>query len=471
MYLIKKIRGHIKKGNAKTMNSNKKHFIFVLFILTGLCNPRQILAGEDIQSKIDEYVYAYEGNNWFSGAILVAKDGKVLFEKGCGKADYENNIQNSPKTKFRTCSLTKAFTAMAVIQLEQKGMIVLNDKLTKFIPDYPNGDKITVHNLLTNTSGIVDHTILPDFNTERRLNPCPIEKTISTFKDKPLRFEPGEKFEYSNSNYIILGLIIEKVSGQSYAQYVENEIFKPLAMNDSGFEYPQQKYENFAYGYVAENDKVTLARSRIMSNAHASGALYSTVRDMYLWDRALYTTKLISQDRLNRMFEPFKGNYGYGWVIDQIFSRKSIRHAGEIEGYQSNITRFPQDDVCIIILSNFENAPVTRISEDIAAIIFGQAYKLPQKVNSSDKVIRHYPAYVGIYQLKPNLALQITETNNRLFCQASGQDKFELHPVLETEFILREIDAKITFVRDGKGKVANLILHQKGRDFPAPKIK
>jgi len=348
------------------MNFNKRNLIiFVSLILAGLFHPQKTLAKEDIQSKIDEYICAYEEINWFSGAILVAKDSKVLFEKGYGKADYENNIQNSPKTKFRICSLTKSFTAMAIMQLEGKGLLSLNDTLSKYITDYPAGDKITIYHLLTHTSGIVNHTELPSFLKDRRLKPCSVAETINAFKNKPLEFKPGEKFEYSNSNYILLGLIIEKVSGTPYSDFIRDNIFKPLGMHNSGFEYHGQEFENFAKGYTLSNDKITDADFRVMSNAHASGALYSTVEDLYRWDRALYTEKLIDKSRLNDMFKPHKSGYGYGWGITEIFNRKISAHGGEIEGFTAYMTRFVDDDICIITLSNFEHAPIGKINIDL----------------------------------------------------------------------------------------------------------
>jgi CubicO group peptidase (beta-lactamase class C family) len=457
---------------VKAKNDNGRCFAICILLISGiLLSPQQAMAGEDTRLKIDEYIRAYVEMDLFSGSVLVAKGDEILLEKGYGKADIENDIQNTPDTKFRIGSLTKSFTAMAIMQLVEKGKLSLDDKLTKFIPDYPNGDKITIHNLLTHTSGIFDHTELPDYDTQRRVEACSVEKTISTFKDKPLQFEPGSKFEYSNSNYILLGFIIEKVSDQAYGQYIEESIFKPLAMNNSGFEYPDRSYKNFALGYVIENCEITRAKSRVMSNGHASGALYSTVHDMYLWDRALYTTKLISRDGLDKMFEPFKGDYGYGWVIDRLNDRKVIRHGSDSDGYQTNISRFPQDDVCIIILSNLQNFLVTKISEDIAAIIFGKPYQLPQKEMSTEQVFRYYPDYVGTYQLKADLPVEITMEEDKLFCQAKGQAKFQLHPESPNTFFPREFEAKFVFVRDENGKVTELILYQSGHEVHAPKIK
>jgi CubicO group peptidase (beta-lactamase class C family) len=446
-------------------------FIIIKIIAaTFIISPPVANASESIQSKADEYMIACQDMNLFSGSVLISKGGKVLLQKGYGMADREQKIENSAKTKFRICSLTKSFTAMAIMQLEEKGKLSVNDKLSKFIPDYPNGDKITIHHLLTNTSGIVDHTELPDFKTIRRTKPVTIEQTIATFKKRPLKFMPGEKFEYSNSNYILLGLISEKVSGKSYGDFIRGNIFVPLKMNNSGFEYYNKLIENFATGYKKSDITIIKADSRVMSNAHASGGLYSTIEDLYLWDRALYTDKLVGKETLNKMFTPFKDVYGYGWCIIDIFDKKVTTHGGDIEGYNTNITRFIDDDVCIIILSNFEHALTGKISMDLAAITFGKEYKLPQKQATGDNIYKNYNDYIGEYQLNPNVIFGITRKGNMLFFQQNDRDKLEILPESETEFFIREADIKVTFVRDSKKRVIQLILHLGDRDLPAQKI-
>lgn len=454
------------------MNSNQRHLIiFVSFILTGLFNPQQTLASNDIQSKIDEYIRAYEEINLFSGTVLVAKNNEIIFKKAYGKADYSNNIRNTLTTKFRICSLTKSFTAMAIMQLEQKRLLSRNDTLSKYITDYPAGDEITIHHLLTHTSGIVNHTELPSFSTDRRLKPCTVNDTINTFKNKPLNFKPGKKFDYSNSNYILLGLIIEKVSGKSYGDFIRENIFESLEMHNSGFEYYGQKFENFAKGYKLLNGNITDADFRVMSNAHASGALYSTVEDLYLWDRALYTQKLIDKSRLSDMFKPHTTGYGYGWGITKIFNKKVAAHGGDIEGYTAYITRFIDDDACIITLSNFGHTPIGKINIELAAILFGQKYKLPRKAKKDNTVYENYKDYVGQYKLNEKLTFHITQKGNQLFCQLTGQNKLELHPESETKFFFREVEATVTFVRNKKGRVTNLVLNQNGHNVSAPKIK
>jgi len=430
------------------------------------------IKGEDIKNKVDQYIKAYVKMNQFSGSILIARNGNIIINKGYGMANWEYDIPNTPETKFRIASLTKQFTAMAVLMLEGKGLLDLNDPLTKYIPDYPSGDKIKILHLLTHTSGIPDHTEFPDFNKERRVYQYDIIKTIETFKNKPLEFSPGEKFKYSNSGYILLGYITEKITKMSYEEYIDQNIFKPLKMYHSGFEKPDKIIKNRANGYTVKNNEIVNAKYRIMANAHASGALYSTTEDLYLWDRALYTEKLIKKASLEKMFTPFKDKYGYGWGIVDVFNRKMVGHNGETEGFRANISRFINDDACIIILSNLDKTPVGRISIDLAAILFGEKYEIPKikKIVNVDPNI--LIDYVGKYELKPNFYLIITKENTHLYCQPTGQKKLEIYPESATRFFIKEVvGAHITFIRNENKIVEKLILHQGGRDISAKKIE
>ena len=208
---------------------------FYLFIF-GIETTVYANTEEDIGKKVDEYISRYVKIKQFNGCILIARNGQILVKKGFGMANYEHNIPNEPKIKFRLASLTKQFTAIAILQLEEKGLLDVNDTLSKYIPDYPRSNEIKLYHLLTHTSGIPDHAELDDFNKERRAFHYDIKETISKFKNKQLEFSPGEKFKYSNSGYILLGYIIEKVTGELYEKYIELSILKPLNMNNSGYE-------------------------------------------------------------------------------------------------------------------------------------------------------------------------------------------------------------------------------------------
>ena len=443
-------------------------------LIAGLCilQLNTALAQQnDVQEKVDDYINAYIQMYQFSGSILIAKNGQILVKKGYGYANYEFSIKNNPEIKFRIGSLTKGFTAVAILQLEEKGLLNVNDKLQKYISDYPRGDEITIKHLLTHTSGIPDHAEFEDFNKERRVFHYDILETIENFKNKPLEFNPGERFKYSNSNYILLGFIIEQVSKISYPEYVRQNIFEPLKMNNSGFENPESIIKNFAQGYCFNKNEIEKAKYRDMSNAHASGALYSTIEDLYIWDRALYLEELINNKSKEKMFTAFKDIYGFGWSIVNILNHKMIGHSGEIDGFTSNISRFINDDICIIVLSNFEHTPIGRISSDLAAIVFNEKYTIPEIIKTIKLTESLLHSYIGKYELKPNFIFDISISDGRLYCQPTGQSKLELLPISESEFLLKEVDAKISFSKDINDKTEKLILHQGNQEITAYKIE
>jgi len=353
-------------GNTGKLSIVTTIFLSV-FLMTG-----SLTANDNITIKADQYLEALVKKDQFSGSVLIAQKGKVVLKKGVGKAVYEFDINNDSNTKFRIGSLTKQFTAMSIMILAEKGRLNVNDNISKFIPDYSSGDQITIEHLLTHTSGIPDHTELPGYNKERRAYPQKLTQTIDTFKNLPLQFSPGAKFKYSSSGYILLGYIIEKVSGISYQDFVKNHIFKPLKMDDSGFVESGKVIKRMAHGYNVVDGKIVKAAYRNISNGHASGALYSTVDDLYLWDRALYTDGLIGFDSLKKMFTPYTQHYGYGWGIVELFGYTMVGHNGDTEGFKSNISRFPDAGLCIIVLSNLENSRVGKIGYDLAAMVLGK---------------------------------------------------------------------------------------------------
>ncbi len=424
-----------------------------------------------IEAKTDEYIHAWMKINRFSGAILLARDGKVLVNKGYGLASYEHEVPITSKTKFRIGSLTKSFTATAIMMLQEQGKLNVSDPLSKYIPDYPDGDKIHLVHLLTHTSGIPDHTKLPGFNTNRRVYPSEITETIATFKDLPLEFAPGERFSYSSSGYILLGYVIEQVTGMSYGDFIEEHIFAPLGMEDSGFEHDGQVIPGMASGYDYHGDTVVKAAYRNIANAHASGALYSTIEDLYRWDRALYTERLLSKASLEQMFTPYKDNYGYGWGIVDLFGHHMMAHNGDTEGFKSNLSRFPDDNVCIIILSNQEQAQVGRMSVDLAAMLLGEEYTVPAVKTTITVPPDILDDYVGVYELQPKLFLTISREGNRMYVQATGQSRLEMFAETETDFFLKDVEVRISFDRDDSGAVSSLLFQQGGHELTASRTE
>jgi len=287
----------------------------------------------------------------FSGSILVSKNGKVLLRKQAGMANIEHNVKNTTKTKFRLGSISKQFTAMIILILQENDKLKVTDSVCKHVPLCPPiWQPITIHHLLTHTSGIPNYTEFRYFNKISKHYGY-ITKIIEAFKNKGLEFKPGEKFRYSNSGYILLGYIIEIIKNRSFEYVVNQLIFKPLNMNDSGYDSNQKIIKNRASGYIGKKDNIVNSFFIDMSHPHAAGALYSTVEDMHKWDQALYDNKLISNESLSLMFTQFKGNYAYGWRIKS----KSSFHGGAINGFRSFVIRVQEERFFVVVLSNNES--------------------------------------------------------------------------------------------------------------------
>jgi CubicO group peptidase (beta-lactamase class C family) len=342
--------------------------------------------GDDLAAKLRDFMKARAGSDGFSGTVLVAQDGKVLFREGYGLANRELDVPNAPRTKFRLGSITKQFTAAAVLILQERGKFDVQEKIKQYLPDSPSAwDEVSIHHLLTHTSGIPSYTGLPDYLAKMR-EPTTPDQLLARFKDRPLEFTPGTKFKYSNSGYAVLGKLIEAVSGQGYADFLRDNIFKPLNMNDSGYDRGAMILKHRASGYGRSLLGITNALFLDMSIPFAAGGLYSTVDDLLLWDQALSSGKILSKKSLEMMFTPFKDNYGCGWIITRQFGRKLITHGGGINGFVTDIRRFPDEKLCVIVLSNVVGTSVNEISRDLAAIALGEPVDAPtQKGAKSDE--------------------------------------------------------------------------------------
>lgn len=432
-------------------------------------------SANDLVPEIDKYISAHVELGNFSGSVLIAKNGEILFEKSYGLANYEFDVPNTTQTRFEIGSMAKPFTAMGIMMLQKQGLLKVSEPLTKFIPDYPSGEKITVHHLLTHTSGLPDLMSIPNIR-ELTKSKTPLETTIEKLKKQPMAFSPGTEYRYCNAGYVILGYVIEQVSGQSYGDFLRENIFEPLKMNNTGFNDPRTVVKNRAVGYTATQGEGNLANAEYedLSSVRGSAGLYSTVEDLYRWDRALYTEQLVNEQTLDQIFTPSEGRrYGYGWVISQRFDHKMIWHDGTTTGFQSYIARFVDDDACLIVLSNFVHTPMPTIRKDLAAILFGEAYELPvaQEIAAVDPAI--YDAYVGQYHLENEDTITITKDGEHLFGESlAAPTKFELFPKSDTEFFVKMKEGVgFTFRKNEKGTVEQLILHWGSHDIPGRKIE
>jgi CubicO group peptidase (beta-lactamase class C family) len=426
---------------------------------------------DDLTSRFEEYMNASVELNHFSGAVLVAKDGETLFSRGCGFANAEHLIPNTAWTKFRLGSITKQFTAMAILILQERGKLKVEDPVGKYIDDAPKAwEGVTIRHLLTHTGGVPSYTDSPDYQTKMMM-PETVKSMIARFRDKPLDFKPGEQFHYSNSGYFLLGATIEKVSGKSYEAFLQEAIFDPLGMKDSGYDHAATILPGRASGYSLHGNGLKNAEYLDMAQPYAAGSLYSTALDLARWDRALDDGKLISKESYATMYTPIKSNYAYGWMVTTRGGRKQIEHGGGINGFATENLRYPDQKLCVIVLCNVLPSNPGRVAHDLAAIALGESYQLPsvRKVAKVDPKL--YDAYAGRYEVGPNVVATFTREGDRLMTQLTNQPKFEVFPESETTFFLKVVDATVNFVQDDKGKVTHIVIHQGGRDTKAKRLE
>ncbi len=438
---------------------------------------------QSLEKRLDAYVQECTDRGLFSGAVLVAKNGKIVLCKGYGMANYELDVPNTPQTKFRIGSISKQFTAMLIMQAQAKGLLHLTDPITKYIPNYPNGEKITIHHLLTHTSGVPLFYSFPEFKNRVR-TPYTLEQVVAIIKQKPLEFEPGEKFSYSCSGYTLLTYIIEQVFGNKYETVLKTQVFDPLTMYDSGYDKSSPIIKHRASGHyypdVPEGVKWDLKKlvnadciETNMPFESGAGALYSTVEDLYRWDQALYTEKLLPKESLTAIFTPYQKfltrHYGYGWWIGTFYGHTVIEHSGQIEGFCTDIRRYPEDKACIIVLSNIIDTPAPTISKGLSAIIFGEKPYLPNTKIAAAVNPGIYDQYVGKYKSNNGPIVTITKENNKLFWSILGE-KTELYPESETEFFFKSFDMPVSFIKNKQGNVTQLISRVDGENQVADKI-
>jgi CubicO group peptidase (beta-lactamase class C family) len=440
-----------------------------LIISVCCCVATQPVAAQTTPAKLDSLLDAYAKVWDYTGSVLVATKGGVLFEKGYGYKNKETRSLNDTNTIFQIGSITKQFTSAIILQLEEEKKLSLQDSLTKYIPDYPNGNTITIEQLLTHTAGVYNYTNDAVFMKNESMHPISRDSLIARFKFKPLDFTPGEKFSYSNSGYELLGYIIEKVTGESYFQAVRQRIFQPLHMDHSGFDFTDLRSPDKASGYTPGS--TTPAPIVDSSVSFAAGAIFTTVGDLYKWDRGLLSGKILSHALQQKAYTPHLAGYGYGWIINEAGGKKVVEHGGGITGFVSYIKRIPEDETCIIILDNQPNSANTlKMAQDIADILSGKDVRLPKArlaVTLDTALLRQY---VGQYQNDHNFIYMVSLEDGHLYFQpAAGQGKIELFAEKKDLFFIKVTDAEIEFIRDADGKIEKLILHS-GRDIPAKRL-
>jgi CubicO group peptidase (beta-lactamase class C family) len=421
--------------------------------------------------RMDQVVQTYVANHTFMGSVLVARGSQVLFNKGYGFADLEWDVPNSPSTKFRLGSVTKQFTAASILLLEEHGKLSVNDPVQKYMPDAPAAwDRITIFHLLTHTSGIPNFTSFPDYP---KLEPFATTagQLVARFRDKPLDFAPGEKWSYSNSGYVLLTYLIEKVTGGSYEAFVRDNIFVPLGMKDSGYDSNSAVILHRASGYVFNDNRFQNAGFVHMSVPQGAGALYSSTEDLLKWEQGLFGGKLLRAASLEKMTTPFKNHYAFGLQVDSVGGHKTIDHAGGIEGFNSELAYYPDDKLTVVVLGNVNGAAPGEIATKLAALAHGQAVTLASERKEIALDAKTLSRYVGAYQMAPGVSMLVTLEGSQLFTKFGNQPALPIFPESRTMFFAKVADAEIEFSQDDAGgKPTLLTLHQGGRNTPAPRL-
>ncbi|HEY7800238.1 MAG TPA: serine hydrolase [Hyphomonadaceae bacterium] len=419
--------------------------------------PTDAVFVEKARAAIQKHV----AENRFSGTVLVARHGKPILREGFSLANRELNVAAKPETIFRLGSITKQFTAASIMQLVQQGKLKVEDPVSKYYTAAPAAwSGITVRHLLNHRSGIPSYTGLPGFMTTMATTPRTPEQIVELTRDKPLEFEPGSKYAYNNTGYVLLGHIIEKVSGQTYAEYLDTHIFKPLGMKNSGYDVSAKVLPNRAAGYDATNNVWANAQYLSMTLPHAAGALYSTVDDLLVWEEAFFSDKIVSKASREAMTTDNGNNYGYGLGFGDIGGHRSIAHGGGIHGFSTYMTRFPADGVTIIVLSNLQSAPTSAIGNELARLIFGiPAPPPPAPLVAVAVKPEVLDRYVGEYELQPGFNITMKREGDKLTAQATGQGAFTLTSTSDTEFHFQPANIRVVFPA-GAGPAPSFTLFQ-----------
>jgi CubicO group peptidase (beta-lactamase class C family) len=365
---------------------------------------------ENFGAWVDEYVSAF-GRNWgegyaMSGYVMVARDGKPVFAKAYGKANRTTGAVADGDTRFRIGSITKQFTSVAILQQVEKGTIHLEDHLSKYLPDLPFADRVAIHHLLSHTSGVASYTD-DEALMKTRDRPHPAAEVVASFANKPLQFEPGSEFRYSNSNYFLLGLVLEKVTGQTYKDYLDAHVLGPAGMTrTSAADTPDAP--DSAVGYTRDGETITPAGAVDMSLPFAAGSIRSTPNDMVRWDRALASDVLLTEPSRRRMVTPVLGGYAYGVGVGTVLGREVDEHGGGIDGFLSGFARVPQEKLAVAIFSNNDSFDPEPILDAIVKMALGggkvaePVEKAPLPVDAATMA-----RFAGDYALDPDNAKAI----------------------------------------------------------------
>ena len=442
----------------------------------------QTVTDREIANRVAVYLKPFGDTGNLSGTVLVARHGRVLFRQSYGMANYELHVPNSSETRYHIASISKPFTAIAILQLQERGLLSVSDHLSRFLPDFPNGDRITLDMLLTHTSGIHDVNDLPDFDDFAR-SPHTLEQVVAKFAGVPLDFQPGTDQQYSNSNYNLLALVLEKVSGESYEDYLRKHIFEPAGMHNTGADLDATRVvPSLASGYYpAGITGYEKAPYLDWSNKTGNGNLYSTADDLLRFDRALNTDTLLKSATRQKYFVEREGPLGegnlYGWYMWKRKGHRLMAGKGHGTGFTAELDRYPDDEVTVILLTNSHSEVIDDpiIAPSLEAIIFGEQVPPVEPMRAVAIPESLLASYAGQYQygpdyrFDPNARFTLTAKNGFLFMRI-GDSHMPLVPISQTEFVERFHFGRVTMTTDPAGNVSGLTMRYGSRTFAARRL-
>lgn len=412
-----------------------------------------------LSSRMDRLAKFYADNNQFMGTVLVAQGDHILINKAYGFANLEWKTANTPDTKFRLGSVTKQFTAAAILILEERGKLSIDDPVKAHMPDAPAAwDKITIRHLLNHTSGIPNFTGFPDFGKTKSLAQTPVE-LVARFKDRPLEFEPGTRWNYTNSGYVLLGHLIERIGGVSYEKFVTDNIFTPLGMKDTGYDSNTTLIERRASGYTPRGGRIQNADFVHMSITLGGGSLYSTTGDLLRWERGLFGGKLLKPETLTKMTTPALDNYGMGVFVRSMNGRKQVAHPGGIEGFNAYTSHFPNERLTVIVLANLNGTAAEVLTTKLGAMTLNDtSVIIPSERKRVALDAALLARYAGRYQVNPNTVAEVSTEKGRAFLKMGNGPVNEIFSAGQNLFFRAMPDGDLEFSGPADAPATELIV-------------
>lgn len=424
---------------------------FVIFII---CSPIQ---AQDISKLVNDYTISYADTGDYSGCILITKQDSVIFENCFGFADHSLKIPNETNTKFKIGSVSKQFTAAAILILEQKGLLTTNDTLSKFFPDHANSARVTIHQLLTHTSGITDIYNVPEFNklSNQKRSIAELSEIILNSK---LEFEPGSKYQYSNGGYAVLANIIEIVSGKPYQDFLTENIFQPLKMTATGHHGIDEVVPDMAIGYEPTGyDEVKITDPLDPELFKGSGSLYSTVSDLNTWINSIKNRTLLTKASYDKFLKNYGNNYGYGISVYESYDQHVFGHDGRINGFIADYLHYNESDITVIILGNIQTGVADFFRRDVAAIVFDKDYKSSAKtIPAQEGMIINKEKILGTYAFGPGFKVYVEVFDGKLMARANEGGYSELILLQDNRYFSRTLYAYIEFIKDKQGRTIKM---------------